>query len=878
MALSYADVLNIKDELSPMMQQYIAAKKQRPDCLLFFRLGDFYEMFFDDAILVAKELELTLTRRECGLEEKAPMAGVPHHSADRYIEQLVDKGYKVAICEQLEDPAEAKGIVKRDIVKVVTPGTVTDLESLDESKNNYLLALYQLGKAYGLAYIDLTSGEFEACEIISGDTKVKAYNEINRVDPAEILINEEAKGSELHKKLEHEAYYLDFLDSKVFEVKDKYKDYLPEESKSKTNLLETACSALLSYVEDTQLSIPDHIKQVNVYTIQEFMLMSADARANLELTETYREKKKKGSLLWVIDRTETAMGSRLLRKWLEQPLLDPLRIGRRLDAVEELRDSFILRQELKEILSGMYDIARLSGKLSMKQVNPRELQSLARTLAKIPYLLELAKNFKSNALQELSQALDPLEDLVATLEAALKEELPLTIQDGDIIKTGFDDVVDENRQLSEDGSSWILNYEQEQREKTNIKNLKVGYNKVFGYYIDVTKSNLDLVPDTYTRKQTLTNSERYFTPELKDMEDKILGAKQRLVDREYAVFIDLRKQAAAKVDVISKDAHILASLDALISLAEVAERNNYTRPEIVTDDSIKIKAGRHPVVEKTLDKGEFVANNCLLKEDSEVILLTGPNMSGKSTYMRQVAQIVILAQMGSFVPAAYAKIGITDQIFTRIGASDDLSSGQSTFMVEMNEVSYILKNATKHSLLILDEIGRGTSTYDGLSIAWAVLERVANQKILGARTLFATHYHELTELEKSIPNIKNYHVAVQKEDKKSDIKFLHKIERGPSDESYGIEVAKLAGLPRSLINRAYEILYKLESINHKKTKQDEVMEGQIDLFTSSLAMEGNDHIMDELTSLDVENMTAIEALQVLYDLSREAKTIRSEDE
>lgn len=878
MALSYKDISEDIEKLSPMMQQYMGAKLERPDCILFFRLGDFYEMFFDDAVLVSKELELTLTARECGLEEKAPMAGVPHHAVESYLEKLIDRGYKVAICEQVEDPAEAKGIVKREIVRIVTPGTVTDIGSIDESKNNYLMGIYQLGTAYAIANIDLTSGEFEATEILTGDTEAKLFNEIKRIDPAEIVINSKFKSSNVYENLIHEEYYMSVIGDEHFS-EDDYEKYIPETARIR-DLISRVASALLFYIEDTQKEIPGHINKLEVYETQEFMVIGSTARANLELTQTLRDRKKRGSLLWVLDQTETAMGSRMLRKWLEQPLLDSNLIGLRLDAVEEFYNSFILRQELKEILSGMSDISRLSGKLSMKQLNARELQALARTLAKIPGIVELAKETDSKILQRITNELEPLETMVNVLNQALQDELPIAIQEGGLIKDGFDEVVDENREISENGSNWILNFEKEEKDKYGIKNLKVAYNRVFGYFIEVTKSNLNLVPEHYTRKQTLANAERYIIPELKDMEDKILGAKQRLETREYEVFIELRNMAADHVEIIQKNADLLASLDALLSLAEVAERNNYVRPEIVEESIIDVKDGRHPVVERTLKNSDFIANDTDMDDGSEVILLTGPNMSGKSTYMRQVAQILVLAQMGSFVPASYAKIGITDQIFTRIGASDDLSSGQSTFMVEMNELAYILENASSRSLLILDEIGRGTSTYDGLAIAWAVLERVANKNILGARTLFATHYHELTELEKSIDNIKNYHVTVEKANKSSEIKFLHKIEKGPTDQSYGIEVAKLAKVPSSLVNRAYEILYSLENTGKikysKSNNKRTVMDGQIDLFSSSLAMEKNDKIMGKLENLDVQNMTAMEALQVLYNLSEEAKKLNKD--
>lgn len=873
MALSFNDIANDIDKLSPMMQQYVNNKMARPDCILLFRLGDFYELFFDDAVLMSKELELTLTARDCGLSEKAPMAGVPYHSVDSYIDKLIEKNYKIAICEQMEDPALAKGIVKREIVKIITPGTVTDIHNIDESKNNYLSAIFKLGTAFAIANIDLTSGEFNGTEIIYGDSEIKLYNEVHRVAPAEIIVDSEFMDSGLAKVLKGENFYFSVIDSKYF-TENNYDKFLPEESKV-NSILDKAAQGLLSYIVDTQKSIPDHIGKLEIYQIQEFMEMSASARSSLEITETLRERKKKGSLLWVLDKTETAMGSRMLRKWLEQPLLDPNKINERLEAVELVKDSFILRQEIKEVLNGMHDLARLAGKLSMNQINPREMQALGQTLAKIPALKNLAEQIESNSFKRILDSINPLEEVVNVLDNALMEALPITIQDGNIIKTGFDDIVDENREIDEHGSEWILKLEQKEKETYGIKNLKVGYNRVFGYFIEVTKSNLSLVPEHYQRKQTLANSERYIIPELKEIEDKILGAKQRLQTREYEVFVELRSYLAQHLDSIKQNAESIAKLDVIVSFAEIAERNNYVRPVIAKDSVIKLEASRHPVVEKVLPKAEFVPNDANLGKDSEVVLLTGPNMSGKSTYMRQIALINIMAQIGSFVPAERAEIGITDQIFTRIGASDDLSSGQSTFMVEMNEVSYILNNASSRSLLILDEIGRGTSTYDGLAIAWAVLERVSNARLLGARTLFATHYHELTDLEKSIPNIKNYHVAVKKADKDSDIEFLHHIERGPTDQSYGVEVAKLAGLPKSVVNRAYEILYNLEknsaNKNTSRSKSSNEINGQIDIFSSSVEMQRNNEIMESLNNLDVQNMTPMEALQTLYKLSEDAK-------
>ncbi len=877
MALSFADI-DI-EKLSPMMQQYVAEKQKRPDCLLLFRLGDFYELFFDDAITASKALELTLTSRDCGLEERAPMAGVPHHSVDGYIARLLDQGYKVAICEQMEDPANAKGLVRREVTKIITPGTVTDLRNVDEKKNNFLVSVYKAGSCYGLAAADLTTGDFQAAELLTGVTDSHVYDEIHRFNPAELLCNEAFRNSSVAETLLQEQFYLTELPDASFTT-EPYESYYPE-SPLNQDLLKHAAAGLLYYVEDTQKQLPPSLQHLEVYEIRQFMNVGYNARRNLEITETLSTRKKRGSLLWVLDQCRTAMGSRMLRRWLEQPLLLPADITYRQDAVAELKDSFILRQELRDILEGMNDLQRLSGKLSLGNVNARDLAAVGRTLKKVPALVERLGTCEGEPLRTCGAKLNPLPSLVSELEAALADELPLGVKDGGMIRDGYDEQVDEYREASEKGSSWILDLEKRERESTGIKNLKVGYNRVFGYYVEVSKANLELVPEHYARRQTLTNAERYILPELKEMEDKILGAQQKLLSREYEVFQNLRDKTAAEAQVISENATLLAELDSWLSLAEVADRNGYVRPELVLEPVIEIQGGRHPVVEKMLSSGDFVANDALL-DDSEnsLILLTGPNMSGKSTYMRQIALIVIMAQMGSFVPATQAKIGIVDQIFTRIGASDDLGSGQSTFMVEMNEVSHILQNATPSSLLILDEIGRGTSTYDGLSIAWAVLEHIANKKILGARTLFATHYHELTDLEGLVPGIRNYHVAVQKREGEREIRFLHHIEPGATDESYGIEVARLAGIDPQVVDRAYEILYQLEQANlgqakRRLPKTQKVMEGQMDLFSSSLALQKNDRIMTELTEMDVQNMTPLDALRKLYDLSQEAKKIRS---
>lgn len=873
MALHLEDI-NI-DDLSPMMRQYVSEKQKRPDCILLFRLGDFYELFFDDALLVSRELELTLTSRDCGLEEKAPMAGVPHHAVDTYISRLIEKGYKVAICEQMEDPAEAKGIVRREVVKVLTPGTVIDKVNNDETENHYLVSILQIGKAYGLASLDLSTGDFAATSLITGMTWVHLYDEIHRLNPAEILCNDVFFQSKLAERLQNEHFYISLLDASGFSITP-YASYF-EKSPINQDLLQSAASALLFYIEDTQQQIPSHLKPLAVYEINQYMKLAASTRVNLELTETIRDRKKRGSLLWVLDQCKTAMGSRMLRRWLEQPLIHPVEIEKRQAYVEELVNAFVLRQELREVLQGMNDMERLLSKLSMGQMNARELDALRRSLAKLPQLKSLMQRDNYPFLNQLSRRINTLDSLVDELSRGLADELPILLHDGGLIRDAYNSEIDSFRETLAQGSSWILDLEKAEKEKHGIKNLKVGYNKVFGYYIEVSKSNIPLVPDYYTRKQTLANAERYILPELKEMEEKILFAERHLLDKEYEVFITLRNLAKDAESAIAENAETVAELDTYISFAEVSERNNYVKPEISLEAILDIKDGRHPVVEKMLAAGEYVANDAYLDhDDCRMIILTGPNMSGKSTYMRKIAHIVILAQIGCFVPASSAVVGVCDQIFTRIGASDDLASGQSTFMVEMNEVSYILQNASRQSLLILDEIGRGTSTYDGLSIAWAVVEHVSNKKILGARSLFATHYHELTALEGTVPGVKNYHVEVSKREENAEIEFLHKISPGAADESYGVEVARLAGVDQQVVDRANEILYRLEQEGQGKArsrvrKESKVMEGQMDLFSSSLALRENDDIITRLSTIDVSNMTPIDAMRELYELSEKAR-------
>lgn len=868
-----------RERLSPMMQQYVEQKEAWPDCLLFFRLGDFYELFFDDALVAAEELEITLTSRECGLEERAPMCGVPYHSVDSYLAKLMDRNYKVAICEQMEDPATTKGLVKRAVIRVVTPGTVTDLNKLDEKKNNYLVCVYQLSDYFGLAALDLTTGTFEATALAFGAITSKLMDELERFAPAEILANERFIESGLAAKVAA-RWTVTITESPDGDFSpEPWSAYFPPTDDHHA-LWKKAASGLLHYIQKTQQQLPDHIGVVSVYDPQQYMTLDVSARRNLELTETLRSHSKRGSLLWTIDRTSTSMGGRLLRRWIEQPLITVDDILARQEAVAEFKDAFISRQELREKLKGMGDLERLSTKLSLGSVNARDLVALDQALKRLPGILYVLSELRSPYLVQIRGQLSDFEQLQALLEAAIDPDPPIGLKDGGLIRDGFNEEVDRVRAADKNGQQWILDLEAREREQTGIKNLKVGYNRVFGYYFDVTKSNLSQIPDTYIRKQTLTNSERFYTQELKEMEDSILGARQRSIDLEYEVFCTIRDEVKSHAPRIRETAAALAHLDVIQGLAEQADRARYCRPVVDDSDVLVIEGGRHPVVEQMLGPGSFVPNDTLLNMgDDRLLLITGPNMAGKSTYMRQVAQIALLAQIGSFVPADQAHIGITDGVFTRIGASDDLSSGDSTFMVEMKEVADILHRATPRSLIILDEIGRGTSTYDGLAIAWAVMESISDPSRLGARTLFATHYHELTDLEGTVNGLRNYHVEVN--ERSEDIVFLHHIAQGPSDESYGVEVAKLAGVPSPVVSRAREILAMLEKQGQKRTRlrvkqTARPMDGQMDLFSSSLSLREYDEIIDELKSMDVQQMTPLDALNRLYEFSRKAKQIQKD--
>ena len=877
--------------LSPMMAQYMETKKQYSDCILFYRLGDFYEMFFDDALTASRELEITLTGKECGLEERAPMCGVPYHAVDSYLSRLVQKGYKVAIAEQMEDPKLAKGLVKREVIRVVTPGTITSAQALDETKNNYLMGIVYLADKMGISVADITTGDFLVTEV---STDRALFDEINKFSPAEVICNDafSMSGISLEDLKDRYHFTVSALDSHFFQD-DSCRKVLREHFK--VGSLEglglgdydcgvIAAGAVLQYLYETQKSTLDHLTTIVPYATGNYMVLDSSTRRNLELLETMREKQKRGSLLWVLDKTRTAMGARLLRTWIEQPLISREDILKRQNAIEELNLNYISREELGEYLNPVYDLERLIGRISYKTANPRDLLAFRNSIAMVPHIKRLLGEFTSDALKELEQELDPLEDLEDLITRAIVEEPPITVREGGMIRDGYNEEADRLRHAKTEGKTWLAELEARERESTGIKNLKVKYNKVFGYYFEVTNSFKDLVPEYFIRKQTLTNAERYTTDELKNLEDVILGAEDKLFSLEYDLFCGVRDAIAAEVVRIQKTARAIAAVDVFVSLSVVATRSNYVKPQINEKGTIQIKGGRHPVVEKMMRDDMFVANDTILDNSrNRISIITGPNMAGKSTYMRQTALIVLMAQIGSFVPADQANIGICDRIFTRVGASDDLASGQSTFMVEMTEVANILRNATRNSLLILDEIGRGTSTFDGLSIAWAVVEHISNTRLLGAKTLFATHYHELTELEGKIHNVNNYCIAVK--EKGDDIVFLRKIVKGGADKSYGIQVAKLAGVPDVVITRAKEIVEELsdedittrvseiasrekEQKKKQKTKKyDEVDMAQMSLFDTVK----DDDVLEELKSIDVGNLTPVDALNTIYRLQNKLK-------
>lgn len=856
-------------ELSPMMKQYFEIKEANKDSVLFYRLGDFYEMFYDDAVLASKELELTLTGKTCGQDEKAPMCGVPFHSCEGYIARLVAKGYKVAICEQTEDPKTAKGLVKRDIIRVITPGTVMEQSMLDESRNNYICCMFADHKKIGLCFCDISTGELYATQVEGKDYYNSLINQLSSYSPREILIggdvvyinelssfikNKLSAGVEM---LEDEKFKLDLCQKTVKEQFGAGSDVIFEKP-----VVISTVGALINYLRETQMSGLERISHIELYNESQYMRLDFNTQRNLELTQTMLTKEKRGSLLWVIDKTKTAMGKRLIRSWLEHPLMNISKINNRQSAVEELVNDTMLRLEITEKLSGIYDIERLMTKIVYGSANARDLRSLCSAIKEFPNISELISDCKSSYLKQIYNYIDLLEDIYSLIENAIVEDPPFTIREGGMIKQGYNaelDIVSSDMNNSKD---ILARIEAEEREKTGIPKLRVGYNKVYGYYIEVTNSYKNLVPDTYIRKQTLTGSERYITPDLKELEGRILGAKDRAVALEYTLFDSIRTTVAENLERIQKTAKAIATLDVITSLANVASDNRYVRPEVNQSSAIVIKDSRHPVVESLLKNASFVPNDVNLDSKGDrVAIITGPNMAGKSTYMRQIALIVLLAQIGSFVPASSARIGIVDSIFTRVGASDDLASGQSTFMVEMNEVANIVKNATSKSLLILDEIGRGTSTFDGMSIARAVLEFCADKKKLGAKTLFATHYHELSVMEQLLEGVKNYSIAVKK--RGDDITFLRRIVPGGADDSYGIEVAKLAGIPNSIINRAKEILADLES-----GKAETIVEKVNVNEDTQLSLMGvsSSPVIDKIRCIDLNTLTPIEAMNLLYEL------------
>ena len=859
-----------------MMQHYLATKSQYKDCILFYRLGDFYEMFFDDAITTSRELELTLTGKDCGQEERAPMCGIPYHAAENYISKLISKGYKVAICEQLEDPKLAKGIVKRDVIRVVTPGTVMESNLLEEKKNNYIMSIYKSGIFYGVTVCDISTGDFRTTQIKDHNNFAMLLDEISRYSPAEIIVNPMMAEctEEIDRIRERFEIYVtkleesEFLgDYKVIDERYHLQDDNGEfvETIKDKGLCVASTSGLIKYLLDTQKNSLDHINTLKIYSTTKYMSLDINARRNLEITEKLRDKSKKGTLLWVLDKTSTAMGGRLLRRWLSDPLIDSKQINSRLDAVEELKNDLILKGDIIDLLKGVYDIERLAGKISYGSVNARELISLKNSVKQLPEIKKILSRTKSKMLVDLYESLDTLDDVYELIEKTIVDEPPISVKEGGLIKLGFDEEIDKLKTATTQGKNWLIELETREREATGIKGLKVGFNKVFGYYIEVTKSNINMVPDRYIRKQTLTTGERYITEELKNLENQILGAEEKVVNLEYNAFVQVRDQIEKQILRVQKSASIVSSLDVLCSFATVADEQNYVKPIIDNEGIIDIKDGRHPVIEKILPSGSFVQNDTYLdKKDNRLSIITGPNMAGKSTYMRQVALITLMAQCGCFVPASYAKIGVVDKIFTRVGASDDLSMGQSTFMVEMMEVATILKEATSNSLVILDEIGRGTSTYDGLSIAWAVAEYISDSEKCGAKTLFATHYHELTKLEEKLEGVKNYSIAVK--EKGEDVIFLRKIVPGGTDESYGVHVAKLAGVPQVVTKRANEILRSLErksvlgeKVQEKENKQ--VASGQLDLYNYKLA-----EIAHEIDKINIDELTPIQALNEIVKI------------
>ena len=858
------------EKLSPMMKQYFSIKEKCKDHILFFRLGDFYEMFFDDAVTVSRELELTLTGRDCGLDERAPMCGIPYHSADLYIKKLIEFGHKVAICEQLTDPKETKGIVERDIIRIVTPGTLTESNLLDDSKNNYIAAVYAADNCCAMCFTDISTGEVHLFNKTSKDIQNEVINELSRFNPVELLFNEKFLDYRTVQDFIRNKMNISvqLLDNENFDINQNKNVILRQFNINELDEIslhedtpEAACiCGLFDYICNTQKALVGRFTEIKRYNDNFFMELDLTARRNLELTETLRSKEKKGSLLWVLDHTKTSMGKRMLKSYIEQPLVKLAIITNRLDAVEQLCRKSVLQQELSEALSKVYDLERLMTRVMYKSATPRDIKSLSLTALQLPAIKELLGNFTSKLLIELNGKIDTLTEISDIVERAIVDEPPATSKEGGVIKDGFNEELDRLRHIINDGKSIIDEIEQRERDITGIKNLKIGYNRVFGYYIEVTKSYYDLVPDTYIRKQTLANCERFITDELKKTENEILGANEKILSLESNIFAEVRDFIAEQLVKVQETASALAQLDVLCSFAYVSLKNEYTKPDIAIDGVIDIKDGRHPVVEIMLTDEMYVPNDTYLDiKNNRMSIITGPNMSGKSTYMRQVALITLMAQMGCFVPAKSAKITIVDKIFTRVGASDDLTAGQSTFMVEMSEVADILKNATNQSLVILDEVGRGTSTFDGISIATSVAEYMANKRILGCKTLFATHYHELIKLENEIEGVNNFSVAVKKIGE--DIRFLRKIVPGGVDESYGIEVAKLAGLPNKVLNRAKDILKEME-----KNKSEGITRKNTDEQISFQTLV-TDNVIDRLRKTNVDEFTDAEAKAFLKEIT-----------
>lgn len=899
-------------QLTPMMQQYVQIKEQYKDCILFYRLGDFYEMFFEDAQVCSKELEIALTGKSYGQEERAPMCGVPYHAVEGYLSKLVSRGYRVAICEQVEDPKDAKGIVKREVIRIVTPGTNLNTQVLDETRNNYLMAVVHTTNAFGISIVDITTGDYYVTEV---DQERKLVDEIYKWSPTEIICNDSffVSGIDIEALKSYHNVVLSPLEPWYFDDEQcirALKEHFNVASLAGLGLKDytigaIAAGCIMQFLRETQKNSLSHITKITPYTYEKYMLLDSSTVRNLELTETMREKQKKGSLLWVLDKTKTAMGARLLRSYMEQPLIDSQMINSRLEAVSQLKENMITREEIREYLNPIYDLERLMSKISYKSAGPRDLIAFCSSLSMLPHIKFLLQSLDSELLRQVFEEFDILEDIYNLIGQSISEEPPINVKDGGIIKVGYQEEVDRLRKAKTEGKDWLMDLETKEKEATGIKNLRIKYNRVFGYYLEVTNSYQNMVPGNWIRKQTLANAERYTTPELKELEDVILGAEDKLFSLEYNLFSEIRDQIALEVKRIQQTAKAIAKIDVFAALALVAEQNNYVKPILNTNGSIAIKNGRHPVVERMISHDMFVANDTLLdNKNNRVSIITGPNMAGKSTYMRQTALIVLMAQIGCFVPADTAQIGIVDRIFTRVGASDDLASGQSTFMVEMTEVANILRNASKNSLLILDEIGRGTSTYDGLSIAWAVVEHISNTSILGAKTLFATHYHELTELEGMLEGVNNYCIAVKEQGE--DIVFLRKIVKGGADKSYGIQVAKLAGVPSSVLKRASEIVAELTgndlALKAKNLSAPEAVDSQDEFIQeefllddlidadqakntsgkkgkkqksadqfSLFSMSGNEDIIAELRDLDIARLTPIDALNKMYKIQNKIK-------